>query len=81
MRPLRPMCPSAICSGWNRSASRGRGSRRFTLTSRVLQEMQLAAVRAERQSIFALRRQKAINATDARRLVRELDLLEAHYEG
>jgi Na+/H+ antiporter len=46
----------------------------------VLQELQLAAVRAERKSIFLSRRQKSISAAVARRLVRELDLLEAHFE-
>lgn len=48
--------------------------------TRVLREVQLAAVRAERKSIFLMRRQQTISATMARRLVRELDLLEAHYE-
>lgn len=48
--------------------------------ARVLREVRLAAVRAERKSIFQQRRQHAIGATVARRLVRELDLLEAHYE-
>ena len=48
--------------------------------SRGLREMQLAAVRAERKSIFTMRRQKSIGAVAARRLVRERDLLEAHYE-
>ncbi|PIL20933.1 hypothetical protein P775_07145 [Puniceibacterium antarcticum] len=48
--------------------------------TRVLREVQLAAVRAERKSVFLMRRQKSIGAITARRLVRELDLLEAHYE-
>jgi CPA1 family monovalent cation:H+ antiporter len=43
-------------------------------------EVRLAAIRAERDSIFLMRRQHTITATVARRLVRELDLLEAHYE-
>ncbi|MEO8245031.1 MAG: Na+/H+ antiporter [bacterium] len=47
---------------------------------RVLRELQLAAVRAERKSIFAMRRKQTISAAVARRLVRELDLLEAHLE-
>jgi CPA1 family monovalent cation:H+ antiporter len=48
--------------------------------ARVLRELQLAAVRAERRSVVQSRRQRAISATVARRMVRELDLLEAHYE-
>jgi CPA1 family monovalent cation:H+ antiporter len=47
---------------------------------RVLRELQLAAVRAERVSIFQMRRKQDISAALARQLVRELDLLEAHYE-
>ncbi|MEO8244577.1 MAG: Na+/H+ antiporter [bacterium] len=46
----------------------------------VLRELQIAAVRAERRCVFQLRRQQTIGADDARQLVRELDLLEAHYE-
>lgn len=48
--------------------------------TRILQELHLAAVRAERGSVFLMRRQKQIGAAMARKLVRELDLLEAHYE-
>lgn len=48
--------------------------------ARVLREVQLAAVRAERKSVVQSRRQRLISATVARRMVRELDLLEAHYE-
>lgn len=48
--------------------------------TRVLREVQLAAVRAERKSVVQSRRQRLISATVARRMVRELDLLEAHYE-
>jgi CPA1 family monovalent cation:H+ antiporter len=48
--------------------------------TRARRELQLAAVRAERRSVFLMRRKKAIGATLARRLVRELDLLEAHFE-
>jgi monovalent cation/hydrogen antiporter len=51
-----------------------------TPDTRILREVQLAAVRAERKSVFLTRQQKSIGATAARRLVRELDLLEAHYE-
>jgi CPA1 family monovalent cation:H+ antiporter len=48
--------------------------------AKVMLEVRLAAIRAERDSIFLMRRQHTITATVARRLVRELDLLEAHYE-
>ncbi|WP_138936667.1 Na+/H+ antiporter [Roseovarius arcticus] len=48
--------------------------------NQILQEIQLAAVRAERQAVFKMRRKKTVGAVMARRMVRELDLLEAHYE-
>lgn len=51
------------------------------LDPRILRELRLAAVRAERKSIFQARRRNAIGALATRRLVRELDLLEAYFEG
>jgi CPA1 family monovalent cation:H+ antiporter len=48
--------------------------------TQVLLCLQLAAVRAERKSVLLMRRQRTIGATTARKMVRELDLLEAHFE-
>jgi CPA1 family monovalent cation:H+ antiporter len=42
--------------------------------------MRLAAIKAERTAIFRMLRARKIGSQTARKLVRELDLLEARYE-
>lgn len=48
---------------------------------RIEQQLRLAAVRAERTEIFRLGRERQLEEEAMRRLVRELDLLEARYVG
>ncbi len=42
--------------------------------------MRLSAVKAERATIFRMLRSQEIGSETAKKLVRELDLLEARYE-
>jgi CPA1 family monovalent cation:H+ antiporter len=48
-------------------------------TARIEEELRLAAVRAERTEIFRKVRARQLGSDVARKLVRELDLLEARY--
>ena len=43
--------------------------------------LRVAALKAERTTIFRLLRTRKIGSETARKLVRELDLMEARYEG
>jgi CPA1 family monovalent cation:H+ antiporter len=45
----------------------------------IERKLRLAAIRAERSEIFRRRRQRVIGAETARKLVRELDLMETRY--
>jgi Na+/H+ antiporter len=47
----------------------------------IERNMRLAAVKAERTAIFRMLRKRQISTITARKLVRELDLMEARYEG
>jgi hypothetical protein len=47
----------------------------------IQSRMAIAALKAERTTIFKLLRGRKIGSETARKLVRELDLLEARYEG
>jgi CPA1 family monovalent cation:H+ antiporter len=49
------------------------------LSEKVERDLRLAAVRAERAVIFRRRRNRMIDAETARKLIRELDLVEARY--
>ncbi len=49
------------------------------LSEKVERDLRLAAVRAERAEIFRRRRNRMIDAETARKLIRELDLVEARY--
>jgi CPA1 family monovalent cation:H+ antiporter len=48
---------------------------------RIDRELRLAAVKAERTAILRLRRKREIGTEVSRKLIRELDLLEARYGG
>jgi monovalent cation/hydrogen antiporter len=48
---------------------------------RVERELRLAALRAERTTIFELSERQGLGSEIARKLIRELDLLEARYAG
>lgn len=48
---------------------------------RIERELRLAALKAERTEIFRLRRRNQLGSELARKLVREIDLLEARYAG
>lgn len=65
-----------------RIASRGKNGEEAALArrnERIERDLRLAAVRAERSEIFRRRRKRQIDAETARKLIRELDLLEARY--
>ena len=47
----------------------------------IERQMRVAAIKAERVAIFRLLRRRQIGSETARKLVRELDLLETRYEG
>ncbi|MCD2314529.1 Na+/H+ antiporter [Sphingomonas sp. IC-11] len=44
-------------------------------------ELRLAALKAERTAIYGMRRRREVGTDTARKLIRELDLLEARYAG
>lgn len=48
---------------------------------RIERELRLAALKAERTEVFRLRRRNQLGSELARKLVREIDLLEARYAG
>jgi Na+/H+ antiporter, bacterial form len=48
---------------------------------RIDRDLRLAALKAERMQIFRLVRKRQLGSETARKLIRELDLLEARYEG
>ena len=48
---------------------------------RIERDLRLAAVKAERNAIYALRKQRKLGSEAARKLIRELDLLEARFAG
>ncbi|QAY75982.1 Na+/H+ antiporter [Sphingosinicella sp. BN140058] len=48
---------------------------------RIERELRLAAVRAERAAIFEMRQRRELGTEVSRKLIRELDLLEARYAG
>ena len=50
-------------------------------SDRIEREMRLAALRAERAEIFRKMRRRQLGSETARRLVREIDLLETRYAG
>jgi monovalent cation/hydrogen antiporter len=50
-------------------------------TEKIEKGLRVAALKAERTAIFRLLRKREIGSVTARKLVRELDLLEARYEG
>ena len=47
---------------------------------RIERELRLAGVRAERNAVFAMLRDRQIGSAIAQRIIRELDLLEARYK-
>jgi Na+/H+ antiporter len=49
--------------------------------SRIDRELRLAALKAERTAILKLRRKRELGTEASRKLIRELDLLEARYGG
>jgi CPA1 family monovalent cation:H+ antiporter len=48
---------------------------------RIELQLRLAGVRAERDAVFRLSRERVLDEEAAKKLVRELDLLEARYSG
>jgi Na+/H+ antiporter len=50
-------------------------------TDDIEKSLRVAALKAERTAIFRMLRKREIGSVTARKLVRELDLLEARYEG
>jgi CPA1 family monovalent cation:H+ antiporter len=48
---------------------------------RIERELRLAAIKAERAAIYGMRRRRELGTETARKLIRELDLLEARYAG
>jgi monovalent cation/hydrogen antiporter len=50
-------------------------------TDEIEKSLRVAALKAERTAIFRMLRKREIGSITARKLVRELDLLEARYEG
>ena len=50
-------------------------------TDTIEKSLRVAALKAERTAIFRMLRKREIGSVTARKLVRELDLLEARYEG
>lgn len=50
-------------------------------SERIDRDLRLAALRAERAAIFKMVRQRKLGSEPARKLIRELDLLEARYAG
>jgi CPA1 family monovalent cation:H+ antiporter len=57
-------------------ADQGESSRRARRAYLAEQELRLIALRAERDTVFALARENEIADDDSRRLIRELDLME-----
>lgn len=52
---------------------------RLRETTRVERRLRLAGLRAERDALYQLRRQARLDDSLLRRMVREVDLLEARY--
>jgi len=50
-------------------------------SERIERDLRLAAVKAERTAIFKMVRERRVGSEVARKLIRELDLLEARYAG
>lgn len=50
-------------------------------SERIERDMRLAALKAERMEMFRMVRKRQLGSTLARKLIRELDLLEARYAG
>ncbi len=50
-------------------------------TEKIERQLRLAGVRAEREEIFRIGRDRQLDEDVTRRIVRELDLLEARYTG
>jgi CPA1 family monovalent cation:H+ antiporter len=48
---------------------------------RIERRLRIAGILAERDTLFRLVRERRLDEESARRLVRELDLLEARYNG
>ena len=55
--------------------------RALVVGARVPPIRHVAAVRAEREAIYAISRRGELGTDAARKLIRELDLLEARYAG
>ncbi|WP_445191517.1 hypothetical protein ACT009_13170 [Sphingomonas sp. Tas61C01] len=47
----------------------------------VERDLRLIAIRAERDEVFRIVRERELGSAVAQKLVRELDLLEARYKG
>ena len=60
-------------------ASTGRQAARLRKVDQVEREMRLAGMHAEREEIFSLARQSKISDQTSRKLVREIDLVDARY--
>jgi Na+/H+ antiporter len=58
----------------------GKAGREARLQDRIERDLRLAGLRAERDHIFALVRDRALGSETARKLIRELDLLEVRYK-
>jgi CPA1 family monovalent cation:H+ antiporter len=62
-----------------RRSQEGEAAREARLQDRIERDLRLAGLRAERNAIFQIARDRRISSETATRLVRELDLLEARY--
>ena len=60
-------------------ASTGRQAARLRRVDQVEREMRMAGMHAEREEIFSLARQSKISDETSRKLVREIDLVDARY--
>jgi hypothetical protein len=61
----------------------GQGGEEATAARRganIENRLRVAAIKAERNAIFRMLRRREISSATARKLVRELDLMEARYE-
>ncbi len=61
------------------SAGTGRQAARLRKVDQVERDMRMAAMHAEREEIFSLARQSRISDETSRKLVREIDLVDARY--
>jgi len=59
----------------------GAAADRVRLNDEIERSMRLAGIRAERDKIYSLARDRSIDDDVARKLVRELDLVEARIKG